>query len=144
MVPSIILTSHHWRWSLPSSHWWLNRRDFLNEDTLRPQRGICCNPICTPEDSEDVCWPQCVRVEEGVGGWRGGVMVTVDLLWDYFWVSCLHLTAVTVQDDGGKLAFPLGARCTCDYPTEEEDCLWSVRTFLHTCMHVRALRRGFR
>lgn len=50
-----------------------------------------------------------------------------DLMW--------HLTPAAMKD-GGKLAFPLSV---------ENACVISITLkLLHTCMHVGALRRGFR
>lgn len=75
-----------------------------------------------------MCQPLCVCVL-----W-GGVGGAIDLLWDYFWVNCSHLTAATVQDDGGKLAFPLGV---CDSRAEKKDCLEVCACFyIHLCMSV--------
>lgn len=63
-------------------------------------------------------------------------------MWDYFWASCLHSPAVTVSDDGGKLAFLLGVI----NPQREKKkiSLGRMRVILHTCKHVCALKRGFR
>lgn len=84
------------------------------------------NPIYTPEDSEDVCASLYVCVLWG----RGGCWLAVGL----FLVNYSHLTAATVQDDGGKLAFPLGV---CDSHMEKKDCLEVCACFyIHLCMSV--------
>ena len=137
MVPSIILTSPHWRWSLPGSHWWLNRREFLNEDTLRPQRGICCNPICTPEDAEDVCRPQCVCVCVCV--WGGYCWLAVRLFWGlavYIWQ---HWLSKMME---GKLAFPVGLHACVINPQRRKRLLGCLCVSSHTCMHVFLQRMG--
>lgn len=65
----------------------------------------------------------------------------VDLMWDYFEVSCLHLTGQAVRNDGGILAFPLGVySASVINPLRKHYCLGVTAcalTYTHACLCIK-------
>lgn len=106
----------------PREHWWLNHSPFSNENTSRPQWGLCSNPICNPENSKDVR--------------RLSVYVCVGLF-----LGCIWQQWPSRMTLGNWLSRLLPGSSVIN-PRREERLLGSMCVFQHTCMHVCALKRG--